>query len=310
MPRILVVDDNPVDRKLICRLLEKVPGWIVDSVTDGMVALEFLRESPVDLVVTDLQMPAIDGVQLVREIRKDYQQIPVLLVTAFGSESASLAALQAGAANFSHKCRLQLDLVATAKAVIDWSEKIRSWSHTPQGDEYESQMAFVLDNDTRKIPRLIETFNDRLPNWARPDELRISMALEEALTNAICHGNLELDSKFKNSTEMHAYESYMHGRLDCAPFCQRRVKVQANFSADQILFRIRDEGQGFNPESLIDPREPENILNAGGRGMLLIRTFMDEVVHNPSGNEITLVKRRSHDPAIVHLHEKNEFNHE
>ena len=298
MPRILVVDDCPVDRTLIHRLLEKVPDWTVDSVSDGMAALEFLRESPVDLVVTDLQMPDIDGVQLVREIRKDYQHIPVLLVTAFGSESASLAALQAGAANFSHKSRLQLDLVATAKTVIDWSEKIRSWSHTQHGDDYESQMAFVLDNDTRKIPRLIETFNDRLPNWARGDELRISMALDEALTNAICHGNLEVSSALKDSPELSAYESNIHGRLDCAPFCQRRVKVQANFSADQIQFRIRDEGQGFDPASLNDPREPENILKTGGRGMLLIRTFMDEVVHNSAGNEITLVKRRSDETSI------------
>jgi CheY-like chemotaxis protein len=292
MPRILVVDDNPVDRKLMGRLLEKVPDWQVETVSDGIAALEYLVDHPVDLVVTDLQMPEINGVELVRQVRKRYPKIPVLLVTAFGSERESLEGLQAGAANFSHKSRLSIDLVPTAKTVIDWSHKVQSWSHLEPGTECEAQMAFVLDNDITKIPRLIETFSDRLPHWARADELRISMALDEALTNAICHGNLEVDSAHKENAEVTAYESSLNGRLDCEPFCCRRVKVQANFSNEQIQFQIRDEGRGFDQHGLLDPREPENIMKAGGRGLLLIRSFMDEVLHNHAGNEITLVKRR------------------
>ncbi len=55
---------------------------------------------------------------------------------------------------------------------------------------------------------------------------------------------------------------------------------------------IRDEGQGFDLASLPDPTLPQNLERRTGRGLFLIRTFMDEVRHNAVGNEITMVKRR------------------
>lgn len=297
MARILVVDDNPVDRTLISRLLEARSDWQVDSVPDAPAALQYLQQQDADLVVTDLQMPGLDGVELVREIRKLENPVPVVLVTAYGSERESLAALQAGAANFSHKSRLKRDLVPTASSVLDWAEKIRSWAHpVVSPDQDESRLALVLHNDVNQIPRLIEMFSDRLPHWARPDELRISMALDEALTNAICHGNLEVDSALKESDDPDRYHTACRSRLDAEPYCQRRVRVEACFSPCKIEIQIRDEGPGFNPDLLPDPTLPENIFRPSGRGLLLIRTFMDEVAHNPTGNQITLVKRPGGNP--------------
>ena len=58
------------------------------------------------------------------------------------------------------------------------------------------------------------------------------------------------------------------------------------------MFVIRDEGPGFDVTTLPDPTDPENLLKPSGRGLLLIRTFMDEATHNATGNEITLVRRR------------------
>jgi anti-sigma regulatory factor (Ser/Thr protein kinase) len=70
--------------------------------------------------------------------------------------------------------------------------------------------------------------------------------------------------------------------------------VETRCTGDEVMVLVRDEGKGFDPDSLPDPTEPENLERAYGRGMLLIRTFMDEVRHNERGNEITMVKRRSH----------------
>ena len=57
------------------------------------------------------------------------------------------------------------------------------------------------------------------------------------------------------------------------------------------MYVIRDEGPGFDPSTLPDPRDPSNLERTAGRGLLLIRTFMDEVTFNKAGNQITMVKR-------------------
>jgi hypothetical protein len=66
--------------------------------------------------------------------------------------------------------------------------------------------------------------------------------------------------------------------------------VKAN--PGQITYVVRDEGPGFDPSILPDPTDPANLEQVGGRGLLLIRTFMNKVYHNERGNEITLIKDR------------------
>ena len=296
MADILVVDDNPVDRKLISAILLGKTDWNIDTVNDGQQAIDFLCHRPVDLVVTDLQMPVMDGLALVRKMRSDFSRIPVVLVTAFGSEKLSVAALRAGAANFSMKTRLSTDLLPTVRNVLNWAESVRrtaedTRSH-PGMNTGNRQLAFVMDNNVGQIRHLIETLDANLPVWAEQDSLRISMALEEALCNAICHGNLEVNSTLKDRDDCSAYERTVRERKDRDPFCERRVRVKAEFSDEKIQFEIDDEGPGFNPCSLPDPTKAENIQKPSGRGLLLIRSFMDEVRHNKTGNQITLIINR------------------
>src|SRR5262249_19808846 len=75
------------------------------------------------------------------------------------------------------------------------------------------------------------------------------------------------------------------------PYRSRRVHVTARESPAEAVYVIRDEGPGFDPSKLPDPTDPANLERVTGRGLLLIRTFMDEVHHNPKGNEITMVNR-------------------
>jgi anti-sigma regulatory factor (Ser/Thr protein kinase) len=71
------------------------------------------------------------------------------------------------------------------------------------------------------------------------------------------------------------------------------VTIDIAIAPQEVRFRIADEGPGFDPDSLPDPTDPENIARASGRGLLLIHTFMDEVAHNARGNEIAMLKRFS-----------------
>jgi anti-sigma regulatory factor (Ser/Thr protein kinase) len=81
---------------------------------------------------------------------------------------------------------------------------------------------------------------------------------------------------------------------------RRRVHVRALFTRDEARFIIRDEGHGFNTQEMIAmDGDPSWLSSAGGHGLVLIRTFVDEVQFNPLGNEITLVKRRAQTPLTA-----------
>ncbi len=98
MTNVLVVDDSLVDRALVAELLGKEPGWKIAQAENGAEALAWMKESPPDVVVTDVQMPEMDGLEFVTAARDLHPDVPVILMTAHGSEALALDALERGAA--------------------------------------------------------------------------------------------------------------------------------------------------------------------------------------------------------------------
>jgi serine/threonine-protein kinase RsbW len=100
----------------------------------------------------------------------------------------------------------------------------------------------------------------------------VGVAVRESVINAIKHGNRDDEQK-------HVY-------VEFTPL--------SNSTPSGIAIRVRDEGPGFDPDSIPDPLAPENVLKSSGRGIFIIRTFMDEMVlqRAPEGGmEVVMVKR-------------------
>src|SRR5262245_44959161 len=114
----LVVDDSPVDRALVQNVLEKQLRAVVHVAPNGAAALASIEVATPDVVLTDLQMPEVDGLALVEAIRRDYPFIPTILMTAHGSEETALAALRAGAASYVNKRNLASRLIETVQDVL------------------------------------------------------------------------------------------------------------------------------------------------------------------------------------------------
>ena len=100
MATVLVVDDSPVDRRLAGKLLERNSQLAVDYAAHGGEALRQMEQRMPDLVLTDLQMPNMDGLRLVETVRRLYPLVPVIIMTAHGSEDVAVKALMSGAAGF------------------------------------------------------------------------------------------------------------------------------------------------------------------------------------------------------------------
>jgi serine/threonine-protein kinase RsbW len=100
--------------------------------------------------------------------------------------------------------------------------------------------------------------------FSEEDIFAVHLAMEEALINAIKHGN-KMDPN-------------------------KEVKIDYSVSSEKIEISMTDEGEGFNPETVPDPRLGENLYKNDGRGMLLMQSYMDLVEYNKCGNRVRMVR--------------------
>ena len=116
-PRILVVDDEQAVRDLLAKTLT-LADYDVDAVGDGPAALERLRAVTYDLLITDLKMPGMDGLTVIREAKRYKADLPVIVITGFSTEASAIEALNLGVAGYLTKpFRVPQVLAAAAKAL-------------------------------------------------------------------------------------------------------------------------------------------------------------------------------------------------
>ena len=107
--------------------------------------------------------------------------------------------------------------------------------------------------------------------FGKEDVFAVHLALQEAFINAIRHGN-EMDP-------------------------DKQVKIEYSVDSDKFEILVADEGKGFDPESVPDPRCGENLFKPNGRGLLLMRSYMDLVEYNEQGNRVRMVRYRERPPV-------------
>lgn len=293
MPTVLVVDDSVVDRRLIGALLKADGDLDVLYSVDGARGLEVIRSVRPDLVVTDLMMPEVDGLTLVKTVRAECPTVPVIMVTSQGSEETAVQALHEGAASYVPKHRLADTLLETVRGVLAVSSKRRRHLRLLRRMR-KLEYTVVLDNDPTLVSPLVEYVQDGVMQMRLCDEAectRIGVAVREALLNALYHGNLEVGSELREGGDSRSYHALARRRMKQAPYRDRRIVVESRLSPSEAVFVVADEGSGFDPNAAPDPRDPANLEKLGGRGLLLMRTLMDEVVYNDIGNRVTLTKR-------------------
>jgi serine/threonine-protein kinase RsbW len=132
----------------------------------------------------------------------------------------------------------------------------------------EQRVCYTLDSTLETVDNAEQTASRiAAENGFDDDEImRISMAVREAAVNAVLHGN--------------AYDP------------GKKVELEFTRTGQDLIITIRDQGKGLDPAAIPDPLAPENLMKTSGRGIFLIRSFMDEVnIHpSPTGTEIKLVK--------------------
>src|SRR5690242_11102677 len=116
-PRVLVVDDEATIRDLLSKTLA-LAEYDVDLAPDGRAALDRLRMIPYDLLITDLKMPGVDGLTVIREARRLKADLPVIIITGFSNEASAIEAVNLGVSGYLTKpFRVPRVLAAASKAL-------------------------------------------------------------------------------------------------------------------------------------------------------------------------------------------------
>lgn len=292
MSRFLVVDDSVLARQVIGDLLKRSSNDVVYA-SDGLDAVRCLEESgPFDLILSDLQMPRMDGLALLAVVRQRFPRVPFVILTAFGNEEIAVQAMQCGAASYLPKKLVPSRLPDVVKTVLTAATR-REVRDRLTRHIINHELEFSLANDRELLSAVVAELTEigQASGAFEEQQLtRIGVALEESLTNAMVHGNLEISSELR-LREDDAYEQTIRARQQAPQYRDRRIHLTCRFTPDEVRFEIADEGPGFDLSTVPDPRDPRNFLKPSGRGLLLIRSFMDEAYHNSTGNTITLVKR-------------------
>ena len=131
-----------------------------------------------------------------------------------------------------------------------------------------SHKSVVLANENSVLEQLCRKLLDEASKqgFEREDLFAIHLALEEAFLNAVKHGN-KMDPN-------------------------KKVYIKYLITPQKFDISVGDDGCGFNPSSVPDPREGDNLYKSSGRGLLLMRSYMDTVEYNKQGNCVHMVKFR------------------
>lgn len=291
--RVLIVDDSPLVRRLVARILLQRPDLVPVVACDAEEALEVLATDPPAVAVIDLDLPGMDGLEMVRVVRRRHGNVPVILMTAHGSEKIAVQALRAGATNYVPKKDLVHELIETVDRVLS-IVAIDQRRRRTMARLRVRESSFELENDPDLITPLSNLLQEELDATGFCDRttcIRVGVALSEALTNALFHGNLEMSSELRQDDDGRFFALAAQRRGE-PPFCDRLIHVRARLDHERAIYEIRDEGPGFDHWRVDHTGDARDVTRIGGRGLLLIRTFMDEVSFNEAGNQIVLVKLR------------------
>ncbi len=290
MPMLLVADDSEVDRMVILELLKKEPlDWLVEQVSSAEEAMRLMREVAFDVVITDVLMTGMSGLDLLNHLHRQPRKVPVIVVSGQDSHDAAVEALRNGAANYVPKSSLPALLGETVRQVLDAATAEKNYQNLI-GTAEDMRFHFKLNNDLSLIHPLVGMIQQMALGMQVLDSencTRLGIAIDEAISNAICHGNLELSEDDMSHVRGHLHDKkpieVIEIRSRQAPYQDRSVHVACLITKDGVKISVRDDGKGF-PLASVDQEE-------GRRGITLIQNLVDKASFNESGNEITLVKR-------------------
>jgi len=261
---VLVIDD---DEAMLAMLASMLKGLRLNPITaiDGADGLEKVKTRKVDLIITDLMMPNMDGFEFIKKIRQINANIPVAVISGHGDVNNVVSALSHGAYNFITKPFT----VKEIENVIMRGLRLREFSlGTHRLQEGIKNITEIEIPNYSHLLASAALYIVRECQWRGiEDEMllsNISICLDELLNNAHAHGNLLDETK--------------------------KIFLRAVFDAEKLAITVEDEGEGFDCAALAGEFSENAATLPSKRGLFIVNYLMDELIFNEKGTSITMVK--------------------
>ena len=296
---ILIVDDEESILLMLSDYFTSL-GYPVTTRANAEEALEMIREkSKIALLITDIDLPGISGIDLLKIVRETEPGIPVVIITGLRTLDSAISAIKHGAYDFITK---PFELGEVRKVVEKVLRYRSSSEKRRQIFKFTDAFSIKFDIPTNQLDASMagEHFARFLLNtgFCKADEFhQFYVAFTETLINAVEHGNLELSSSIKEDDfeKIKLFEELRSSRLKDPHYGKRRVSITFLYNQDCFSLTVTDQGKGFNWREYVTDKNQFFHVSAKpyGRGFMLIHHVIDEVYFNEAGNSITLVKSKS-----------------
>lgn len=293
--RILVVDDSLSIVNSLSKILE-ISGYQTEVAYNGSDALRKIQSDNYDLIICDIEMPGITGLDFLERVRNEYDRdLDVILMTGFLDQEYFIRAIRLGASDFIRKPIDSRHIVRSIQTILD-----RKRSKYDLGDFYQNldqaQMSFVIDPRHFSKFSLSKVFNLFLMRNFRfnPSLLNeLLIIIDEMVYNAFIHGTLSLSYE-ERLLEHSLLQEVISKRLAIPEIAERRIGFDLSIDHVNNLIRITvsDQGNGFDYKTWLARIQDEEHLNVDehGRGISLLYHLTDSVEFMDGGRKVQITK--------------------
>ncbi len=291
MVRILIIDDEKAVRDVLKIALTE-QGYETIEANNGKKGIELFKQNNPEIVLTDVMMPEMTGLEFTRFIKEMNTDTDVIVMTGYGTEEVVIEALHAGASNYIKKPISFEDLFAIIDRILTKRKHRKRVEPAKDAVVFEKK-DLVIGNDHSTVWGAVNQLLFNMHSGIDRNLVEgMRIGLYEIIINAIEHGNLAISYEEKShALKNNSYVQLLEERKNRADQQEKKILISSTYDHEQIIITIKDDGAGFNYGELPETKSPETMLATHGRGIFLTSLYFDSLDFLESGNTVRLIKK-------------------
>lgn len=288
--KVLIVEDDLASRNYLEILINK-EGLEYKSAINGKEGLEIFKEFQPHIVLSDINMAPMNGIELLAAIKKIQPQTIVIMLTAFNSEEYVIEAMKYGANNYLKKPVFRDTIVSVLRK---YKNIILSKNTHTKVQSFVQNQTFTMEitNDMYILPYIVNYLVEQVECIFKEDEyMGIRLGLDEMIINAVEHGNLNISYIEKSKAiKNNSLKQLQDERQQDPKNKHKKVTISFEQTDTYCQWIIQDQGNGFDPKIIPNPILTETSETLHGRGIFITQFQFDEMEYSNNGTCVRLRK--------------------